>query len=543
MHRCCRTSRRSVSRERGSCSANSSQLPCQVRSLVFVSLLIFEMTDSVTKVDVFRDEVAHIEDVADLNRKRGTKKATITKAQNFLEKLDTNPDSWNIADLVKKYDGLNIACNQYIIVAERIAAIEKVDFDADYDPQIADNTAVQLDFEKRQIIYTAHLRYVNPMERLESIYAQSVVTGMATIKSFDSLSDDIGNFKQETVALRSVEQVRNWRNEIEDIVAHIRLRMDNQPKSRPTSPVSSTPTSTNVKYRSTLKVDLPKFDGNPVNWKNFWALFEPRIEREKYLANSEKISALQAAMITDKSKQEVARAAVGGSYKEVVQELQLLYDRPRLVYEHHIQRFDELEDIPDTFEGLKHFQDEFKTSIQGLKANGGWTAGQLATGVKIRGLKGMTRERWNDKISTMTTPPTNEEFIEFLEARIASKESESLTKYNPYNDSSSVKGQLQPKKAKDKKMLRVSQSHSNSSNLSCNLCHRSHYTYKCPTLLSQTVDQRSETVKQNRLCFNCLGTDHSAYNCPSKKNCRECNRRHNSLLHRTSTSYTAPLRP
>ncbi len=69
---------------------------------------------------------------------------------------------------------------------------------------------------------------------------------MATIKSFDSLSDDIGNFKQETVA---VEQVRDWRNEIEDIVARIRLRMDDQSKSHPTSPVSSTPTSTIVKYR------------------------------------------------------------------------------------------------------------------------------------------------------------------------------------------------------------------------------------------------------------------------------------------------------
>ncbi len=50
-------------------------------------------------------------------------------------------------------------------------------------------------------------------------------------------------------------------------------------------------------------------------------------------------------------------------------------------------------------------------------------------------------------------------------------------------------------------------------------------------------------MKQNRLCFNCLGTDHSEYNCPSKKNCRECNQCHNSLLHRTSTSYTAPSTP
>ncbi len=60
-------------------------------------------------------------------------------------------------------------------------------------------------------------------------------------------------------------------------------------------------------------------------------------------------------MVTDKSKQEVARAAVGGCYEDVVQELKLVYDRPRLVYEHHIQRFDELSDIPDSFEGLKHF--------------------------------------------------------------------------------------------------------------------------------------------------------------------------------------------
>ncbi len=47
--------------------------------------------------------------------------------------------------------------------------------------------------------------------------------------------------------------------------------MDDQPKSRPTSPVSSTPTSTVVKYHSTLKVDLPKFEGNPVNWKDFYS--------------------------------------------------------------------------------------------------------------------------------------------------------------------------------------------------------------------------------------------------------------------------------
>ena len=64
----------------------------------------------------------------------------------------------------------------------------------------------------------------------------------------------------------------------------------------------------------------------------------------------------------------------------------------------------------------------------------------------------MTREKWNDKVSTMTKPPTEEDFIVFLNARLASKESKSLAKYHPYSDSSSFKMQ-QTKKPKDKKML------------------------------------------------------------------------------------------
>ena len=254
-----------------------------------------------------------------------------------MEKLDPNPENWKIADLTKKYDGLTTACNHCIIVAERIATIQNLEFDANYDSQVAENTAVLFTFEENQSLYKAHLRYVDLFERLESIHPQSSVTGLAAIKAFDSLSNSIEKFKKDTVALRSVKQVQRWRNKIEELTKHLRLRMDDTRDKDSPAPLAVVAPPTDVKYHSTLKVDLPIFDRNPVNWKNFWALFEPRIEREKHLADSEKISALQTAMITDKSKQEVARAALEGCNAEVVQELKLLYDRPRLVYEHHIQ--------------------------------------------------------------------------------------------------------------------------------------------------------------------------------------------------------------
>ena len=79
--------------------------------------------ESTNQIEVFCKEISVLEDINELNRKRGAKKSSITRAQNFLEKLDPNPENWKIADLTKKYDGLTTACNHYIIVAERIATI------------------------------------------------------------------------------------------------------------------------------------------------------------------------------------------------------------------------------------------------------------------------------------------------------------------------------------------------------------------------------------------------------------------------------------
>ena len=36
-------------------------------------------------------------------------------------------------------------------------------------------------------------------------------------------------------------------------------------------------------------------------------------------------------------------------------------------------------------------------------------------------------------------------------------------------------------------------------------------------------------------CGNCLGEDHTSKNCPSRRSCRTCGRRHHSFLHRPNT--------
>ena len=60
----------------------------------------------------------------------------------------------------------------------------------------------------------------------------------------------------------------------------------------------------------------------------------------------------------------------------------------------------------------------------------------------------------------------------------------------------------------------------------------SHFLFQCPDFRNMTVEQRQATSQGLKACGNCLGEDHSSRNCPSKRSCQTCGRRHHSILHR-----------
>ena len=91
--------------------------------------------------------------------------------------------------------------------------------------------------------------------------------------------------------------------------------------------------------------------------------------------------------------------------------------------------------------------------------------------------------------------------------------------------------------------------HLNEQQSGCKVCgdFYHHFLYQCPDFKGQTVDQRQATVQRLKMCTNCLGSDHAARNCPSRRSCRVCARRHNTLLHRNKTppsqQHTSPAVP
>ncbi len=63
----------------------------------------------------------------------------------------------------------------------------------------------------------------------------------------------------------------------------------------------------------------------------------------------------------------------------------------------------------------------------------------------------------------------------------------------------------------------------------CPYCNGHHSLFK-----NLNVDKRNNVLSRNNLCYNCLSRGHSLEECSSTHTCRECGKKHYTLLHRFS---------
>ena len=75
----------------------------------------------------------------------------------------------------------------------------------------------------------------------------------------------------------------------------------------------------------------------------------------------------------------------------------------------------------------------------------------------------------------------------------------------------------------------------------CLICKtEKHPLYACPQFRLMSHEQRTETLKSNNLCINCLRSGHFVRNCKSLHRCKTCQRSHHTLLHIDSSATTSP---
>ena len=108
---------------------------------------------------------------------------------------------------------------------------------------------------------------------------------------------------------------------------------------------------------SSITLKLPSFHGDLPKWKDFWALFSSRLDKELELTDADRSCLLVEVMADTKARQRAETAiAHTTSYGEAVEVLHKQYKDNRLLFAYHYEELHQTDSIKD-LENLDRVQD------------------------------------------------------------------------------------------------------------------------------------------------------------------------------------------
>ncbi len=279
-----------------------------------------------------------------------------------------------------------------------------------------------------------------------------------------------------------------------------------------------------ISLAANVTVGTYEFPWQTIGSQNFRAW---QIDRVKFRDRHGAFVALGTyAMKDDSAKTTVRLHGSGGSYSECVAALEARYDRNKLVYRHHAKKLFYLEAVSESYDGLIKLKEDLTRHVGGLRACKGDTFEQLVVAVLEPLLPTLSARLWSEFTTSSTHPPSLSEFVKFLDQRLQAVETVMDSK-PPVSKKSTPRPFHKDQNREKPRALHLRDSDS------CPCCDGRHLLYFCQAFKNLSVDKRNTVVRKNRICINCLSRGHTMSDCSSKHSCRECGKRHHSLLHKS----------
>ena len=115
---------------------------------------------------------------------------------------------------------------------------------------------------------------------------------------------------------------------------------------------------------------------------------------------------------------------------------------------------------------------------------------------------------------------------------------QALTQCNQSSSSIGVKpfhrGKSSPSKYDNSSSFVITSTHDNnvaSRQINCKLCNQSHDLDTCFEFLNKSIEDRRSFLKNKNLCFACFGWNHISKGCLNKRTCNTCGKTHPTSLH------------
>lgn len=293
------------------------------------------------------------------------------------------------------------------------------------------------------------------------------------------------------------------------------------------------PTSVELPKTERLRIQLPniqipKFDGDILQWSVFRDMFSSLVHDNTNLSNMERFHYLLTAVSGSASSVVRSIPLSDANYPIAWNALHERYDNQRLIMNAHLDKLFSFSPLrSSTLADLKYFLYTFQENIAALNTfNVPDKVGFLLFFIASRVLDPETKCLFESENKSKEIPVIND-LINFVKTRChVLQNSISL-----YTQSSSNQSKPSTSTKKPSTFIRNSLFVSSpNSAKSCPVCQKPHYIYKCDTFLKFSPAKRLKIVQANRVCSNCLSTSHTHSACASKYTCRTCAAQHHSLL-------------
>lgn len=274
---------------------------------------------------------------------------------------------------------------------------------------------------------------------------------------------------------------------------------------------------------------LPSFSGNYSEWLSFYDTFNTLIHNTK-LNDIKKFHYLRSCLQGDALQviQSLEISAV--NYSVAWSLLEKRFKNKKMMVHNHIKGIVEFPKISkESYSSLRNLLDTTQIHLRALKALNEtvdqWDS--ILIYLITDKFDYNTKKEWEATIVKDDDTPTMNDLTEFLENRChllerIDKQTNIHVFKNFGNKHSSSKSQQK---------MSYANVGGASSHRPCLVCKQEHELYACKDFLELSINSRLAEIKRHKLCINCLKPGHLIANCKSIFNCRNCGKRHNTLLH------------
>ena len=365
------------------------------------------------------------------------------------------------------------------------------------------------------------------------------------VKTLQHIDDEIFNLISNDDVEAEVINCEELRSEIQSLIVKLDAKTEalkSKARNQASSNFSQTsPSSSGLGIASTQnttklpKLQLPKYEGDPRNWQEWWDAFEI-IHNSTTLASVDKFRHLKTLLEGPAAKAISGIQMTNSNYEEAVDILKKRFSQKQIIINAHMEALLSLQRVSSErdIRSLRKLYDAIEVNVRSLKTLGidfkqygalliPVIMNKVPDEIRLIITKGIKGEEWElDGI------------LEILQGELEAREQSNQLQMKQSNGNFT-------KHAQGHHQFTTSALVAEGRKITCSYCNGSHYSAKCE-IVSNPQARKAILRKQGR-CFVCIRKNHLSKDCRSNVRCYDCKGRHHSSIcdQHAHAGFTNPL--